>query len=248
MISQVKKLLFRGEFLFSPKNKSSKIVYYHDLFDNTKHPAYTTMATNIGLFCQHLDKIKKSGFNVVSKITKQDEEIMIVFDDGWQGFYEFRDFFHANNIYPTVCMPASLVGLAGYLTKEQLQQLHNEGFGIASHSWTHQSMTNYNNQEKSLLRELYDSKSFLEDIISAEIDTFCYPQGMFSRTIYYKTLEFGYREIFSCIDGNYFDEFLPNCRRRNLIQFSDIKELECVLFGANKLKANRHIRMHYSNF
>lgn len=235
------------EYLIHRNSRASKIVYYHDINDNNLHDAYARDATSMDLFKKHLEVISNNGFKVVDRITQPVGQVAIGLDDGWAGILDVKDFLYENRIFPTISIAPGLLNLDGYLTDEDVKTLRKEGCRIISHTWTHQSITLYNNYEKALRRELGDSKKYLEDLLSEEIDTMCYPQGRFSKTTYEKTLEYGYKEIWTCVDGNFFDEVFPRAKRRNLAQHITGQELKWVLLGPNTIKAKRHYKMLYTN-
>lgn len=146
----IKDLVIQGDYITHSKGRGSKIIYYHDLFDKLQHRAYTDMATHVEIFKEHLHVISDCGFEIVSGLEKPEGQVLIAFDDGWKGIYDFKDCLAKNRIFPTVSLAVGLVGLDGYLNKEQIKELFFLGFKFASHSWTHQSMTLFNNNEKAL--------------------------------------------------------------------------------------------------
>ena len=243
----VRKAVLQGEFLFHEKNHGSKIIYYHDFNDDRLHKAFARDATSLEMFKKHLQVIKDNGFNVVEKITQPERQVVIGLDDGWAGVLDVKDFLYENNIFPTISIAPCLLNMAGYISDRDVKMLRKEGCRIISHTWTHQSITLYNNYEGALKRELSDSKHYLEDLLSEEVDCICYPQGRFSKTTYEKSVEYGYKEIWSCIDGNFKDEVFPMVKRRNLAQSIDENELKWTLLGPNKIKAKRHMKMLYTN-
>lgn len=243
--SILKNCLLSSEYLLCKKNRNSKILFYHDVNDDSSHAGYTDMSTSMSLFKAHLEVIKSEGFSIVSKIDSPEKQVSIVFDDGWEGVYEQRDFFLSNNISPTICVAPGLLNKSGYLSEKEVTELHGLGFGFACHSWLHQSLTLYNNNEHALRREIKDSKDYLEDLLSTEINVFCYPNGLFSKKVYELTLQYGYEEIWSVVDGDYYDEVMPKVKRRCLVQFSNPNDLKKVLLGANRVMASKHYKSTY---
>ena len=214
----IKNTILGGEFLTHAKSQDSKVLYYHDLFLEDRFPAYTSMATSFKSFQEHIKAIKDKGFVIVDKITEPKRQVMLAFDDGWEGIYSFKDFFVSSKIFPTLSIPVALIGLDGYLSKEQIKELFSVGFNFISHSWTHQPVTIYNNNENALKRELLDSKKYLEDLLSNKIDAFCFPRGLYSRATYEKCMEYGYEEVFTCEAGNYSSEVFPRPKEGTLLR------------------------------
>ena len=62
-----------------------------------------------------------------------------------------------------------------YLNKKEIKYLQSLGMIIGSHSQSHTLLSRLSYREQ--LKELKNSKIFLEKIINKNIDTFCYPYG-----------------------------------------------------------------------
>ena len=242
-ISQkIKDILITTEYLTHAHSKMSKILFYHDINDDSCHPAYTDMSTPLSLFLEHIRVIRQNGFDITPHITTSEGQILIVFDDGWKGIYEYRDKLLANDIKPVICIAPGLLNHPGYLSDTNVKDLFSLGFRFVSHSWTHQSLTLFNGNKDSLRKEIKDSKSYIEDLLASEIDTFCYPNGLFSKAVYHATLEYGYKEAWSVVDGDYYNEVMPSVKRRCLVQFSTPDELKKVLLGTNRLLGKKHYK------
>ena len=85
-------ILKLGKIIYN--NDDSKIIFYHDVHSDKK---YTDMSTPMELFKEHIKIIKENGFEIVPKITKKKNQIMITFDDGFKGLYDNFDYFIQNN-------------------------------------------------------------------------------------------------------------------------------------------------------
>ncbi len=76
--------------------------------------------------------------NVVSS----KDPVVITFDDGLESTYTIAfPIMQQYGIKGTVYVVPSLVGTSGYMTLDQLTELHNAGWTIASHTWDHQDLT-----------------------------------------------------------------------------------------------------------
>ena len=80
-------------------NRKSKILYYHDIHDGT---SYTNMSTELKVFQSHIKTLRKLGYMVVTNINNANNQVAIMFDDGFHGIYDCREYFYTNNICPTV--------------------------------------------------------------------------------------------------------------------------------------------------
>lgn len=234
MKSILKKILFFLAYVLHP-NKNSKVVYYHDVSKK-----YTDMGTDINLIKRHLNVIQKSGFDIVPSINAKQSQVMICFDDGWAGLYDYKDFFVQQNIKPTVFIAVDLIGKRGYLTIEQIKDLLSVGFRFEGHTWSHEDLTFYT--EKELEHQLKDSKQFLEQEFNLPFDAICYPKGRFSNKIVELCNRYGYTKQFTSIPGGYYDMVSKGYICRNCAQFSTPRELKWMLMGTSYIFRKKLIR------
>lgn len=223
------------------RNRKSKILYYHDVYDGMK---YTGMGTALEMFSRHIKTVRDNGFAIVEKITKPKGEVMIVFDDGFRGIYDTKDFFIRNGLRPTVFLAVSLIGTPGYLSREEILELQEAGFIFQCHTWSHEDLTKFSKEE--LGRELGEAKRELETLLGKAVDEICFPIGYFSQQVLDECKRYGYKTMYSSIPGNYFDTmFAEGLKTRNLMQYASPRECRLALLGGGKLLKNRYIKMHF---
>lgn len=237
----LKKIWFCLSVLFC-FDRGSKVLYYHDVFVNK---CYTKMGTPLSLFEKHIELIKKEGFEIVSNITKSNNQVMLCFDDGFQGVWDCRDYFVANNIFPTIFIAIDLLGSDNYLSKEEVLELQKMGFKFQCHSMSHADLTSCSDDE--LYQEIVVAKKVLADILNNDVDSLCFPKGLFSDKIVNSAMAAGYKFLYSSIPGNYFDEVLPFVVRRNLVQDTTLLELKSILYGAMSIFKKRYLRIHFKS-
>lgn len=80
------------------------------------------------------------------------------------------------------------------MSTEQLKHLHQQGWEVGSHSLTHPYLTRLPPSQARI--EIMQSREVLEQILGAEVNTFCYPYGDFNLQIREIVQEAGYR--FAC--------------------------------------------------
>lgn len=238
----IKKILKNGVlaygFLFH-KNRYSKVLFYHDA-----GVIYTDMGTPMDLIKKHIGVIKSCGFEIVENISKQENQIMLCFDDGWSGIYDEKDFFIKNKIFPTVFIAVCLIGAEGHLTIEQIKELAKLGFHFETHSWSHDNLAQYNDED--LHHELFDSKVEMERLLSMRFDAICYPQGLFSDKVIKMSNTVGYKRQFSSIWGAYYDKIeTKGIICRDLVQNISPKVLKFVIEGASPYLTSRYLAQHY---
>lgn len=230
------------------RNHKSKILYYHDIYKTVNYKALDVdvyMGTHIDLFKKHVEIIRKEGFEIVQQITKPEGQVAIMLDDGFRGIYEVRNFFYKNNILPTIFLPAGHLGEDGLLTKEEILELQNNGFKFECHSWSHEDLTQFSDEE--LQRELGDSKKNLSNLLGKTVREICLPIGYFSDHLIEQLKLYGYKEVYSSIPGNYVEPIHGWLRTRNLCQFSSPAEVKYILRGGNQIIKRRYEKMHYKN-
>lgn len=233
----IKRILFFIAYLLHHNHKS-KVIYYHDV--GTK---YTEMGTDVDLIQHHIDIIRKSGYKIVPSITKEKGEVMICFDDGWAGIYDYKDEFVRQQIFPTIFIAVNLIGTKGYLTKSQIETLKSIGFQFEAHSWSHQDLTTFD--DKELEHELKDSKKWLEEKFNHPFDAICFPMGRFSSLVKKKSLEFGYTDLYSSLPGAYYDMKDDKLICRNCAQNSSLSELKWMLNGTSWIFMRKLYGQHF---
>lgn len=227
-------------------NHKSKILYYHDICGEKSYKSLDSdvlMGTPLDVFKEHLKVIQSEGFKVVSHISKSEGEVAILLDDGFRGIWDNRSFFYSQPWKPTVFLAHDLIGKEGFLTIPKILELQNHGFNFECHSWSHTDLTQYSEEE--WIKELKESKNWLSKKLNREITEICLPLGYFSDNLVEKINEFGYKEIYSSVPGNYSDLLNNRLRRRNCCQFANPAEVKLILRGGNELIAKRYFRMHY---
>jgi len=238
-MNPIKSLLIRccGTLL---NDASSKVIFYHDVFDEKR---YTSMGTPRALFLEHLNCIREAGFSKVSDITQPSREVKICFDDGFQGIYDCRHLWENLEWRPTIFLAVELVGKEGYLDKNQILELAKDGFVFQSHGWSHRVLTDF--KENELEHETADARKCLEEMLEHEVSEICFPVGLFSPQVMTACRNAGYSRMYSSIPGNYHEPVFPNVLRRNLVQSYNVQELKAVLNGGLRPFAFRYLKAHY---
>lgn len=231
-------LLWAGSILCH--NHQSKLLYYHDVFASAR---YTDMGTPLSLFRQHVAVIKEEGYAIVPRIKNPEREVALLFDDGFRGIYDVRQYFYDEGICPTIFLAVSLIGKPGYLNEEEIMELQSHGFIFESHGWSHEDMTTFD--RKGLHHELNDARSQLSDLLQKDVRELCLPIGYFSDEVIKMAHEAGYTTIYSSIPGNYYQQVHGSLRTRNLLQYATAKQVRYILRGGNELISGRYERMHY---
>ena len=220
----------------------SKCIFYHDIHSKNR---FTDMSTPVDLFVKHINVIRDLGFEIVSEITKEKGQISISFDDGFKGFYENIEVINRLKIPITIFVVSSYLGEENFITKVQLKELHNNPLiTIQSHTHTHPDLTLLSSEK--LEEELWKSKQILEEICGDEINSICFPKGLFSKRVVEIATKIGYTTQYSSLPGNYYNEFFPTVKRRSLVQFSSEKEFCSILKGGDHFLNYWYTKKHFS--
>ena len=220
----------------------SKCIFYHDIHSKNR---FTDMSTPVDLFVKHINVIRDLGFEIVSEITKEKGQISISFDDGFKGFYENIELINRLKIPITIFVVSSYLGEENFITKAQLKELHNNPLiTIQSHTHTHPDLTLLSSEK--LEEELRKSKQILDEICGVEINSICFPKGLFSKRVVEIATKIGYTTQYSSLPGNYCNEFFPTVKRRSLVQFSSEKEFCSILKGGDDFLNYWYTKKHFS--
>lgn len=232
-------IFFIGSIIYQRNN--SKIIYYHDIHKDD-FPCYTSMSTPLSLFDKHINIIHKKKYKIVDRITNFQKEIVIAFDDGFKGIWDNRSYFINNHIHPTIFIANDLIGTKGYLTKEQILELQQNGFIFQSHTFSHRPLTSLNEAEIDF--ELKESKCKLEEILSENVSEICFPQGLYNNLIRNKCNEANYTKMYSSIPGDYYEKNADGVIFRYFAQSLSPTQFSLMLKGGMKILRNHYWRLH----
>ena len=233
-------LLHLGSFLYS--NKDSKVLFYHDIH---KANTYSQTSTSLDLFMEHIKIIRAESFEIVSEITRKENQIKLQLDDGYKGVYDCLEYLIEDKIPIEIFIITSEIGNPNYLNEKQILELLNSGLvKISSHSHSHLELNQID--KKSLKYELKKSKEIIESLTKTTTNSICYPLGKFSSQVIKECSLSNYEFQYSSLAGSYYDNPFENVYRRNLVQFANTKELKLVLKGANSIFNKLYFAKHFS--
>jgi len=219
----------------------SRCIFYHDIHSNNR---FTDMSTSVDMFVKHINIIRDLGFEIVHEITKEKNQISISFDDGFKGVYENIGIIDKLKVPITIFVISSFLDRDNFLTTNNLKEIAmNKFIDIQSHTHTHPELQTLNSD--SLEIELKKSKEILESICDAEINSICFPKGMFDKSVIKKVLEVGYDKQFSSLPGPYYSEVFPSVKRRSLVQSASEKEFKSILKGGDNILYYWYYKKHF---
>ncbi len=126
--------------------------------------------------------------------------IVITFDDGYADLYTTAYPILARHKFKAVAYIVSgFVGRGGYVSADQVAQLDHNGIQIASHTVDHADLAS--SSYGSTMRELVDSKQWLEKLVGHPVIDFAYPSGKFNPQVVAEVQRAGYDTAVTTVDS-----------------------------------------------
>lgn len=129
-----------------------------------------------------------------------EKPFLLTFDDGYEDNY--------TNGFPvvqkygfvgTVFMVTDWIDGRNYLKTEQLKEMAQAGWTIASHTRSHPYLTGLNQEQRK--EELEGSKKALEEVLGQPVRYFAYPYGVYDQNIINDCITAGYAMAFTIERG-----------------------------------------------
>jgi len=125
---------------------------------------------------------------------KHERAIAITFDDGCRtDLLTAAPLLKEVGFNSTFYIVEGFINGRGYLTGEQVKELHRQGFEIGCHSMTHSYLTDLSSER--LMVEIAVAKERLEQLIGERVDHFSCPGGRWSPAVARLAQEVGYRTV-----------------------------------------------------
>lgn len=136
----------------------------------------------------------------------KDNYFVLTFDDAYESVYK--------NAYPllkelgfsaTVFVLTNYIGknntwdftpgniFSRHMDSEQLKKLHQAGWEVASHGENHRAMPGMH--PDSVMHELKHSKEIISSMIDHEVETFCFPFGVYNAGVVAAAKACGYKNL-----------------------------------------------------
>ncbi|MFT6734609.1 MAG: peptidoglycan/xylan/chitin deacetylase (PgdA/CDA1 family) [Polaribacter sp.] len=131
-------------------------------------------------FCQHLNWLQQSNYQAVTLeqalTQKIQNPVIITFDDGDVSNYlvAFPELVK-RGMLAEFYITTDWINTQGYMSEQQLKEMHNAGMSIQSHSKSHPYLSDINSAE--LYNELMISKNRLDEITNDNVHTIALPGG-----------------------------------------------------------------------
>lgn len=86
------------------------------------------------------------------------------------------------------------LGRPGYMNKEQVKQLADEGHSIGSHTWNHKNIKTY--MAEDWTTQIQEPSRLLQTITGRPVDFFAYPFGLWNKDAIAKLKDHGFKAVF----------------------------------------------------
>ena len=184
-------IIFSVAFLL-PEPDGFPILEYHQVTDAPLDPAFEVYNVPPAEFSAQLDYLQAEGYtaitleNFVQAVRGYrplpPKPIVLTFDDGYEDNYStMLPILEAHQMTAVVFVITNELGRPGYLTFDELKDMQRRGIEIGSHTSDHLPLTTLD--ETTRLRQIRESKIFLEWGGLKPICSLSYPNGAFSPEI-----------------------------------------------------------------
>lgn len=193
------------------------ILTYHKILPVHPGTIYPGTFVPPKLFRQHLQHLARRGFQTgrldqIFSATSAGKPIVLTFDDGFQDFEDNAfPLLQEHKMTGTVFLVSNQIGKTNewdekigdvrypLMNKESILRLHSQGIEFGSHTLSHVRLTSENADTQA--REIQQSKTDLESLLSFPITTFCYPYGSYDDLSVRLAREAGYTHATTCEKG-----------------------------------------------
>ena len=156
-------------------------------------------AVEVRDFHDQLDAIVSGGYRTIKladleRPESEPRSLLITFDDGHVSDLTIAaPELARRNLHAIFFVTWSYLGTPGYLNRDQVLELHNQGFEIGSHGLTHARLTGISPAEAS--SEVLESKRRLEDLLQEPIAGLALPFGHYNDDVLQDAWAAGYRRV-----------------------------------------------------
>jgi peptidoglycan/xylan/chitin deacetylase (PgdA/CDA1 family) len=170
----------------------------------------STLILDPDKFARQMEYLAKEGYTPLSlsdftlilekRKTALPKPVLLTFDDGYADNYEQAMPVLKRYGFPaTLFMSPGAVGQDGYLTWEQVKEMHKSGWDIQPHGMTHPHLPLLSAAKQK--EEITESRRQIEEQLGTTADIFCYPYGEFNKQTLAILQENGFRYAFTIQQG-----------------------------------------------
>lgn len=126
--------------------------------------------------------------------------VLLTFDDGYSDNYTLAMPLLRRYHFPAVAfISPGMIGTPGYLTWDQVKELHKSSWDILPHGMTHPHLPMLSAAKQKI--QIVESRRLIEERLGSKADVFCYPYGEFNNDTLAILKEAGFRYAFTIQQG-----------------------------------------------
>jgi peptidoglycan/xylan/chitin deacetylase (PgdA/CDA1 family) len=168
--------------------KIRRILAYHRITEGD-----SALCVSPSVFSWQMEYLKKKGLNAgtLSEYISKNVDICLTFDDGWEdNFTNGFPIIKRLKFNFTIFLILGKIGSAGYVGWDMIKQMVKHNIEIGSHTISHPKLTQIPIEDAK--KEIFQSRSILEEKLNIPIKYFCYPSGDYNENISCLVAQAGY--------------------------------------------------------
>jgi peptidoglycan/xylan/chitin deacetylase (PgdA/CDA1 family) len=180
------------------------VVMYHEITSNRNNKGKTNSLTPlynipVSQFEKQIRILSENGykslfFQDATCLKVNGKYIIITFDDGLKGTYEYAlPILKAHGFKAVFFVAVDRIGSERYMDWTELSHLVSQGMSVQSHTMSHRPLQTLNSEE--VKQEFSDSKRILESKLNNDVSAISFPHGSYSKKIISIAQETGYHFI-----------------------------------------------------
>lgn len=229
------------------------VLMYHSLsdgrFPDGEYFKYTITRKN---FQEHVDTLSAKGFSLISVAdlvahVQQTGEFpsnacIMTFDDGHRSSLEMAEILTAAGGRGTFFLTADYCrNRPEFLGDDEILAIAAMGHEVGGHGTTHRSLGHM--PEEEMKREIYESKTWLENLVSTSLVSMSLPAGQGGMTACNHAFSLGFKAVGNSIERRNFSPQIPLVLNRFVVLHSYSPQLVVrISQGSRTYETLRHFR------
>jgi peptidoglycan/xylan/chitin deacetylase (PgdA/CDA1 family) len=145
-------------------------------------------------------RIDSNFFGAILETVRGRKDVRITFDDSNESDYTMAlPLLKRAGIKARFFLIAGRIGQAGYLSRQQIKALQEEGMTIGNHGMHHRQWSALNNRE--LEEEMIEARDRIEQVIGIPVSEAACPFGAYNRRVLRCLKNAGYRKVYTSDRG-----------------------------------------------
>lgn len=189
------------------------VYHYVEIVADPKDKERQLLNTPPSIFEKQLTTLIDAGYAFVSLfqiaqsldsgVPLPPKSVILTFDDGYRDFYtDVFPLIKKHNVHVTAYLVPGFFGQSNNMTLDQVREIAQSGLvEIGAHTMHHVALAGISHAK--VLKEIMDSKAFLDQNLGIHVTTFAYPYGSFDLNTEKIVKEAGFLTAVSTIPGQH---------------------------------------------